>query len=280
VIPGLPSHVAALGWLSTSGRGSRALLAVPTDLFMLTVHCGDGTPDRDRPEPAAELVVTLLRTRSERFRSREAGELAFALLTPAGLLALLRAPLEGASDRRIPLTRFCRPTELRALRDGLRGETDPALRMRLFGAWIEGRINQRHSLGTQQQRVAEAAALIRRCPGPLDLGGVRSDVFVSQRQLERDFRYWLGVSPAVYARIVRFQRAAMALAEGQALSDTAAGHAFADQSHLNRSFRQLSSLTPREFAQQAARPRQPDDRRALAGRVVVVEAPPDPGLVA
>lgn len=144
--------------------------------------------------------------------------------------------------------------------------------MQLFGAWIESRIKQRHRFGAQQQRVAEAAMRIQRHPGPVDLAGLRSELMVSQRQLERNFRFWLGVSPAVYARTVRFQRAAMSLAGGEALSGTAAGHAYADQSHLNRAFRQLSSLTPREFARRSAGPQQHAARHALAGRVVVIDA--------
>lgn len=264
----MPSHVAALGWLPTPGRNAQAQLALPTDLFMVTVHRGD--------DPSAlELSVTLLRTRPERFCSSVPGELAFALLTPAGLLALLRAPLEGAADRRLPLAQFCSRDEMRALRDALASEADPDLRMRCFGAWIEARLvqrQQRHAFGAPRQRVAEAAALIQHHPGPLPLTRLRRVLHVSQRQLERDFRFWLGVSPAVYARLVRFQRAAMALAGGDSLCGAAAGHAFADQSHMNRAFRQLSSLTPREFVH-LARPWRHAERRALAGRFVVVEAP-------
>lgn len=265
------SQVAALGWLPTPGRDARAQLALPTDLFLLTVQCSDDGQRADTWGPTLALDVTLLRTRPERFRSRAVGELAFALLTPAGLLAVLRGPLEGATDGRLPLAQFCRPDEWRTLRDGLLREPDPDSRTRLFGTWLEARATQRHQLGMQPQRVAEAAAWIQADPGALDLATLRTGLRVSQRQLERDFRLWLGVSPAAYARIVRFQRAAMALAGGAALGDTAAGEGFADQPHLNRAFRQLSSLTPREFACRT-RLRGHPERAALAGRVVVVDA--------
>lgn len=263
------SPVAALGWLPTRGRDSNAQLALPMDMFMVTVHCvrpsGGGAP-------ALDLAVTLLRTRPERFRSRLAGELAYALLTPAGLLALLRAPLEGAADSRLPLARFSSPAELARLRTALLDEPEPAIRTRLFGAWIESRILQRHRFGVQQQRVAEAAAKLQQSGGPAGLDGLRDELRVSQRQLERDFRFWLGVPPAVYARIVRFQRAAMSLAAGESLSGAAAAQAYTDQSHLNRAFRELSSLTPRQFAQEASRPWRQAQRRALAGRVVLIDA--------
>jgi AraC-like DNA-binding protein len=261
-------HMAALGWLVTPGHNAQAQhLALPTDLFMATVHCGHA-------QPAPEMALTLLRTRPERFSSSTAGELAFALLTPAGLLALLRAPLDGAADRRIALAQFCSAAEQRALHDALHAEVNPQRRTALFGAWIESRIGQRHRFGAPQQRIAEAATLIQHDSSPPDLAALRRGLRVSQRQLERDFSFWLGVSPAVYARLVRFQRAAMALASGLAPSHAAADHAFADQSHLHRAFRRFSALTPREFAHLASRPLRHAERQALAGRVVVLDAPP------
>jgi AraC-like DNA-binding protein len=264
------THVAALGWLNTPGRDTSDLhLALPTDLFMVTVHCASLREAGSR-QPALEMAVTLLRTQPENFRSRAAGELAFALLTPAGLLALLRAPLDGVTDRRLALAQFCGPAELGALRDALLAQADPQLRMGLFGAWLESRIKQRHHFGARQQRVVEAAMLIQRHSGPIDLAALRRELHVSQRQMERDFRYWLGLSPALYARLVRFQRVAFALAGGRVLSAAAAEHGYADQSHMNNAVRQFSSLTPREFARRASRPALGAERRTLGGRVVVL----------
>ncbi|MGL4574484.1 MAG: helix-turn-helix transcriptional regulator [Burkholderiaceae bacterium] len=266
-------HIAALGWLRTPGQDAQAdHLALPTDLFMVTVHhTAEQSPGQSGS--ILEMAVTLLRTRPERFRSRVAGELAFALLTPAGLLALLRAPLEGLTDRRMPLAQFCTSAELSALRDALLTEPDARLRLAIFGAWIESRVHERHGFGTPQQRVAQAAMAIQCSAGSIELASVRRALRISRRQLERDFRLWLGVSPAGYARLVRFQRAASALADGDAPSHAAADHGFNDQSHMHRAFKQFSALTPRVFTHLAARPHRQIERRALAGRIVVLDAP-------
>lgn len=255
--------IAALGWLPTAGARAGPQIALPTDLFLLTVHRA--------ADLASEPSVTLLRTRPQAFAPSAAGELAYALLTPAGLLALLRTPLEGLADRSLPLSRLCGPAEGRALRDALHAEPDPARRVRALGAWLEGRLARRHHFGLRPQRVAEAATLIQQASRPPDLAALRERLRVSPRQLERDFRQWLGVSPGAYARVVRFQRAAMGLAAGERLSDAAAGHDYADQSHLNRAFRQLGALTPGQFAERAAALRRHPERRP-AGRVVVVDA--------
>jgi AraC-like DNA-binding protein len=270
-------HVAALGTVPTGGRVQAAQIALPTDLFMVTAHFGAdgsgcvGAGADDGAAPLLDLAVTLLRTHPQTFFSKAPGELAFALLTPAGLLALLGAPLHGATDRRLPLAQFCGAAELRTLSDALSRAGCRAERSLRFARWIEQRIHERRRTNAPLRRVAHAASLIQAQDGPLRLESVRADLHVSPRQLERDFRLWLGLSPAAYQRVVRFQRAAMSIADGEPLGQAAAGHAFADQSHLNRAFRRMSSLTPREFSRCAATQPAGAARRAVAGRVVLLE---------
>jgi AraC-like DNA-binding protein len=265
-------HVVALGWVPTGDSTQGAQLALPTDLFMVTVHHGAAS-DAGFASPLLEMSVTLLRTRAQRFVSSRAGDLAFALLTPVGLLALLRAPLRGATDRSIALREFCGASECRALSKALRDCASAAERVVRFGRWIEGRIRQRQRITAPQARVAQAASVIQADDGPLKLDPLRARLQVSQRQLERDFQYWLGLSPAGYARLVRFQRAAMAIADGESLGHAAAGHAFSDQAHMSRVFRQLSGLTPGQVVRLSATPRRAAIRRALAGRVALLDAP-------
>ena len=79
-------------------------LSMPFDMFMVTAYCDEGLLCLEDGEQAGlEVVVTALRTRPGRFVSLGTGELAMALLTPEGLLRLLRAPLRGLLDRRVPL---------------------------------------------------------------------------------------------------------------------------------------------------------------------------------
>ena len=89
--------------------------------------------------------------------------------------------------------------------------------------------------------------------------------------MERDFRKWMGLGPAGYARLVRFQRSARAVASGAPLLDVAVKHHYCDQSHLNRTFRELTGLTPRDLAAHASRPHRVLERRAFADRILMVD---------
>ncbi|MFN3150774.1 DUF6597 domain-containing transcriptional factor [Bremerella sp.] len=70
----------------------------------------------------------------------------------------------------------------------------------------------------------------------------------SRRQLERTFLDVVGVSPKLFASIVRFQHAAERIARpGATLADIALASGYSDQSHMTNDFRQLAGTSPAKF---------------------------------
>jgi AraC-like DNA-binding protein len=71
----------------------------------------------------------------------------------------------------------------------------------------------------------------------------------SRRHLFARFREHTGLPPKVFARILRFQRAAalMACAGGPSLCEIALDCGYYDQAHLNRDFRAFAGRTPTEL---------------------------------
>jgi AraC-like DNA-binding protein len=270
----LQHHLAALSWLDVNAPFGREHLAVPSDLYLITVYGDDGLVCGPAGEPGAlQVLVSLLRTQPATFHSLGRGRLALALLTPAGLMKVLRAPLQGLTDRRLPLAQFCGAPQEQRLRELLLSAADASERLRRLGQWIESRVHLRHGMGTQQRRTARAASLLQQRGGSVDLTLLAQQLSVTRRQLERDFHLWLGTSPAGYARLVRFQRAAALVCGGGRFLDAVFEHHYADQSHLNRSFKALSGMTPGELAALASPPHRVQERAALAGRVLMLDVP-------
>lgn len=75
---------------------------------------------------------------------------------------------------------------------------------------------------------------------------------LSQRQYQRRFKQWMGVSPETYIRILKFQQALQAINRQSfsKLSDIGYELGFADQSHFIREFKSFSGYTPKDLLQQ------------------------------
>lgn len=72
-----------------------------------------------------------------------------------------------------------------------------------------------------------------------------------QRQLQRHFKHWLGLSPKYFQRVRRVRALAAQLRRGAELDLAALAlqYGFSDQAHMNREFRTLCGMTPKTFAQ-------------------------------
>jgi AraC-like DNA-binding protein len=79
----------------------------------------------------------------------------------------------------------------------------------------------------------------------LRVGEVARSVGLSSSRFFRAFKVSLGVSPGRYVARVRVERAKlMLISTGKSLCDISADCGFADQSHLNRHFRRVVSMSP------------------------------------
>jgi AraC-like DNA-binding protein len=93
--------------------------------------------------------------------------------------------------------------------------------------------------------VAAAGALSR----GVRVGEVAADLGLLPRTLRRRFTAAVGLTPKRFARVQRMQRLVRSL-DGQRDADwaaLAAGHGYADQSHLADEFRELAGVTPGEY---------------------------------
>ncbi|WP_252737812.1 helix-turn-helix domain-containing protein [Marinobacter salexigens] len=69
---------------------------------------------------------------------------------------------------------------------------------------------------------------------------------LSQRQIERLFKLWLGMPPKRYQRILRIRKAIsfLRMRENVNLADVAQQFGFCDQAHMTREFRSIARITP------------------------------------
>lgn len=109
-----------------------------------------------------------------------------------------------------------------------------------------------------ERRIAsQAAATMQRSRGMVGVAGVAAESAVSTRHLERVFQEQIGVSPKVFARLLRLDHALEMARPGSNWAEVASVCGYFDQSHLVRDFRAMTGATPMGFAALRVAPPQP-----------------------
>lgn len=265
-------HAAALSVFHVDAPHGGSHVGVPLDLYTINVYCDEelGRQSGDQGDPL-RVLVSALRTRPTTLAVRGTGQKAVAQLTPLGLLRAFGFPLQGLTDQRMRLRDLTSAKTEIDLQARLLDAPSGIERSAALGRWLEERVQAHRPLVLAARRVAAVAMAMLEGAGD-DVDELARVQVVSRRQLERDFRHWLGVAPATYLRLVRFQRAAAAVSAGLPLAFAAADHGFADQAHMTRVFRDTSGFTPGHLRSAGSAPGSASMRLAMGGRVVVIPA--------
>jgi AraC-like DNA-binding protein len=94
-----------------------------------------------------------------------------------------------------------------------------------------------------------AVSLVRRARGRKRIDALVAELNLSPRQLERHFLTHVGLSPKLFSRIVRFDRAVRDLPSRGAMtwSDFALAHGYTDQAHFINEFREFAGVSPTAY---------------------------------
>lgn len=121
-------------------------------------------------------------------------------------------------------------------------EASPADRITVLCHWL-----QQHLQKNQTEN--GLVHIIRHLDHQADLQDIENQIPISLRQIERRFKSQVGFTPKYYQRLMRI-RAAIQLIKQNPLAhlvDLAIEAGFSDQAHMNREFRQLAGMTPKQY---------------------------------
>lgn len=101
-------------------------------------------------------------------------------------------------------------------------------------------------------KTARASTMIGSDPSGVRIAEVAKLLGISLKQLERKFKSEVGLTPKLFARIVRIQKVLLSLDEkpGRNWADVCYSHGFSDQSHLIREFRSIAGVPPQRLMDQ------------------------------
>jgi AraC-like DNA-binding protein len=165
-------------------------------------------------------------------------------LTPLGAYTLTGIPLCELAGACVPLADvFGRDGEELVAR--LRESDDWDERFDVLEEFLLGRL----ACGpAPDPAVAWAFERLRGTRGAVRVEALAGELGCSRRYLRDGFVRQVGLPPKTVARLMRFQHVRERLAQASARwSEVAYSAGYADQSHLNREFRELAGITPSDF---------------------------------
>ena len=168
---------------------------------------------------------------------------------PFGAFALIGTHQTTPADQIIEADALDERWLTRAIQQAESADTaDVALRM-LQDALLARLDRQRAPI--VDTRVITAARALMRTHGAMTVDAIARHAATSARHLERLFQEQIGTSPKRFARVLRFQSAANAIAaehaHAPAFADISASAGYFDQAHMIREFVTLAGTTPGEF---------------------------------
>ena len=158
-------------------------------------------------------------------------------LRPAASRTLLRFSLQEVSGRFVDLE-LVFPSAKR-LCERLAEASNDGERIRALEEWLIAM-----ACPAPRRYVDAAVGTILESGGRVSMDALVLRAGTSLRQLERQFREDVGLTPKTFSRIVRLQAALRRVRQGSALTEVALACGFYDQAHMTRDFRELASMSP------------------------------------
>ncbi len=161
---------------------------------------------------------------------------------PLGCRALFGLPAAELTGRDVEAAAVLGDGVTGEIRDRLASAPDWPARFAALDAVLLRRLD-----ATTTARPEVVYACHRLLRGDVPVAAVADEVGWSGRHLTNRFRDEVGLRPKEAARVARFDRARRALRPDTRLADVAAGHGYADQSHLVREFQAFAGCAPSQW---------------------------------
>lgn len=168
------------------------------------------------------------------------------VLQPYALHLLTGIPAQQLTDQLISMPLIFGPAG-QELEDSLILAPDHHSKLQLVTRFLIQRLQQCPS--GRDSTILQALPLIYQSKGWMQVTALSSGLHITERKLERKFSEQIGLSPKQFLRTIRFRQLLKALQQHPAptLTRLAYDAGYYDQPHLNREFRLLAGITPKEY---------------------------------
>lgn len=182
------------------------------------------------------------------FTSQAGLSIIIAVLQPAGATLLTGIPAQHLKENIIDAADLL-GYEAAALQDQLSATLPVAQKCRLMNASFTKLLAKRHH--HHQWLINTSLQYINAGKGLHSIAQLVKYTGYTERHLDRKFNEWVGLSPKVYSNIVQlhyFLRLLKNATAGTSYTSLAYEAGYADQSHLIKSFKKITGITPSAYS--------------------------------
>ena len=167
-------------------------------------------------------------------------------LRPGGASAFFGWPLSELRNSVVELDTLWN-CEAQNLRDQLLEAPNPSAKLRILEDALLARWR---GFASRHRAVLHGLECFTREPDSITVGKVITEVGLSWRRFIEIFTEQVGMTPKIFCRVRRFQRALNQIQRSRAVpwTDIATGCGYYDQAHFINDFRGFSGITPGDYA--------------------------------
>lgn len=213
------------------------------------LHCE--LPGADGYAPSSDYALIGLFARPYEVRFKGLVRVFGIRFKPEGLLPTLGLPAAETRDGFFDMELFA-GRAFQEFCSRLRESGRPSERVALSEAFLRKKL-ERHA--PELYYLNRAAEMIRRRKGLVSMDELAGKAYISPRQLEREFKKKIGLTPKRYMRLARLNEANRLLERNNylGLADIAYETGYADQAHFIRDFKHFTGEKPTVFLREKER---------------------------
>ena len=164
-----------------------------------------------------------------------------------GAYAIFDIPMHEFVERNIPLELFV-TNQIQDIEDKLCGAGSFSEKCIIIEHFLTKLLTRRQKIYTLK-RIMHCISVVNKQKGIVSIDHLADTACLGRKQLERNFKDFIGISPRQFLKVIRFQNSLhqKSIDKEQSLTVLAHECGYFDQSHMINDYRELSGMTPGEY---------------------------------
>ena len=165
---------------------------------------------------------------------------------PYGFANFVTMPIENLANKETPIELLFGDNTAKELEQKIIQATDINQRIEIIENFLLDKLNQKTTIDNIVKMTIDALLSTN---GSASINTILKEDLSKRRQLERNFKKQIGVSPKQLGKVIRIQTALKLLLNEQSdnLTNIAYQSEFYDQAHFIKDFKEFTGINPKEF---------------------------------